>query len=81
MRIACPASISSKPIAVSTRLARTLPLEQADPAETAKPARSIAITCVSPFQPGAIRHKVFGSRRALFPTEIVSNSSGRQCLF
>src|SRR3990167_2099415 len=39
----------------------------------AKPARSIAITCVSPFHPGAIRFSVFGKRRTVFPTEIVSN--------
>jgi hypothetical protein len=42
-----------------------LPLEQADPAEIAKPARSICITCVSPFHPGAAKQVVFGSRRHL----------------
>jgi hypothetical protein len=39
-----------------------LPLEQADPAEIANPARSICITCVSPFQPGVTMHEVLGSR-------------------
>lgn len=70
-RSAEPASSSPSPIARRTRLARTLPDEQADPAETAKPARSICITCVSPFQPGVTRQSVFGSRGTSFPTEIV----------
>ena len=37
----------------------------------ANPARSIAMTCVSPFQPGAMRHRVLGRRVTSFPTEIV----------
>jgi hypothetical protein len=66
------AARSSKPIAVKTRLDRTFPDEQADPAEIAKPARSICITCVSPFHPGVTMHEVLGSRRSACPTKIVS---------
>ena len=70
-RSAQAASASLYPIAISTRLDFTFPLEQADPADTASPARSICITCVSPFQPGVIMHVVFGKRFAVFPTKIV----------
>ena len=70
-RSAQAASVSLYPIAISTRLDFTFPLEQADPADTASPARSICITCVSPFQPGVIMHVVFGKRFAVFPTKIV----------
>ena len=38
------AVISSYPIAFKTRLDLTLPLEQAEPAEIANPAKSICIT-------------------------------------
>mmetsp|Transcript_18145 Transcript_18145/g.28203 ORF Transcript_18145/g.28203 Transcript_18145/m.28203 type:complete len:867 (-) Transcript_18145:2198-4798(-) len=65
------AATSPRPIASSTRLALTLPLEQAEPAEMAKPAKSICITCVSPFQPGVAKQDVLGRRDAPFPTKIV----------
>src|SRR5690606_7302174 len=74
-RMAEAAATSSSPIAASTRLGRTLPLEQADPAETAKPARSICITCVSPFQPGVTRQEVLGSRGPPRPTIAVSGAA------
>ena len=43
-------------------------------AETAKPARSMTITWVSPFHPGVMNVEVFGSLFASFPTKIVSFS-------
>ena len=54
-RSAPDAAASSKPMARRTALLRTLPEEQADPADTAKPARSICITWVSPFHPGVVK--------------------------
>jgi hypothetical protein len=45
----------------------TFPDEQADPADMANPAKSICITCVSPFQPGAEKQDVFGSLVKSFP--------------
>src|SRR3569623_2850796 len=61
-RKAVPACAGSKPIAVTTWLGRTLPEEQADPALTAMPARSNAITKVSADLAPALKQRVFGSR-------------------
>ena len=58
-------------MARKTRLARTLPDEHALPADTANPARSICMTCVSPFQPGAAMQLVLGKRRTPCPRKIV----------
>ena len=70
-RKALAAASSSNPSAPSTRLTFTLPDEHAEPADTAKPARSIAITCVSPFHPGVAKQLVLGNLFASFPTKIV----------
>ena len=51
-RIAEPASPAGTPMAVSTWDGLTLPLEQADPALTAMPARSSAMIWVSLVAPG-----------------------------
>ena len=67
MRIAVSASAGSTPIAVRTADRVTLPDEQAEPALTATPARSSAITWVSAFTPGMERQVVLGSRGAAAP--------------
>src|SRR5262249_37892387 len=66
-RIALAASAGSTLIAVSTWLCRTLPDEHAEPALTAKPSRSSAITSVSAFIPDAAIQIVFGKRGASSP--------------
>ncbi len=74
--MALDAVASSKPMASSTRLAFfTLPDEQAEPALTAKPARSICITCVSPAQPGTAKHEVLGRRGAPLPIKMRSGAA------
>jgi len=45
---------AENPMACKTRLRFTFPLEQAEPAETENPAKSICITWVSPRQPSEI---------------------------
>ena len=67
MRIAVSASEASIPIAVRTAERLTLPDEQAEPALTATPARSRAITWVSAFTPGMEMQVVLGSRAAKTP--------------
>jgi hypothetical protein len=57
----------SYPIDFKTRPDFTFPDEHADPADMANPAKSICITCVSPFQPGAEKHDVFGSLETSVP--------------
>ena len=48
---------------------------QADPALTAKPLRSSAITWISLGQPGADKHKVLSSRSAPSPQMVISGAS------
>ncbi len=52
MRKAERASRGEMPIAASTWLGATLPEEQAEPVDTAMPARSSAMVSVSPSRPG-----------------------------
>ena len=61
-RIAHLARSAGTPIAASTWLGATLPDEQADPEDTATPARSSAITSVSAGTPGIAKHSVCGKR-------------------
>ena len=61
-RIAHLARSAGTPIAASTWLGATLPDEQADPDDTATPAKSIAITRVSAGTPGIARQRVWGKR-------------------
>src|SRR6185312_4470807 len=55
------APASSRPMAFSTWLGPTLPDEQAEPAESATPARSKAICAVSAFMPGIAKNVVLAS--------------------
>ena len=52
-------------MACSTCDGWTLPDEQAEPEDTATPARSKPITAVSAFRPGTVNSVVFGSRGTL----------------
>ena len=54
---------ASNPIASSTWDGCTLPDEQAEPEDTAIPARSKPITAVSALRPGAVNKVVLGNRR------------------
>ena len=63
-RIAPAASAGATPMAASTCEAVTLPDEQAEPDETATPARSSAIRAVSALMPGTANSVVLGSRAA-----------------
>src|SRR5215211_1948904 len=55
------------PMAVSTCEAATLPDEQADPDDTATPARSRAISAVSALTPGTAKKVVLGNRSTPAP--------------
>ncbi len=76
------------PIAASTCDLRTLPDEQAEPDETATPARSSEISAVSAFTPSTAKQVVLGKRGtaapkitgtgAPIPLDIVSNSASSQ---
>jgi len=61
-RTAPLANSPRNPIASSTCDGRTLPEEQAEPEDTAIPARSKPITAVSALSPGTVKSDVFGSR-------------------
>jgi len=61
-RTAAFASSPPNPMASSTWDGCTLPEEQADPEETAIPARSKPITAVSALRPGAANNVVLGNR-------------------
>ncbi len=50
--------------------AETLPDEQADPEDTATPARSSAITAVSALTPGTEKADVLGSRATFAPKTV-----------
>src|SRR5271166_562038 len=60
-RMAPSARAVGTPIAARTGEADTLPDEQADPEETAIPARSRAIKAVSALAPGTANRVVFGT--------------------
>ena len=65
--IAVSDSAGSTPMADRTADRVTLPDEQAEPALTATPAKSSAITCVSAFTPGMEIQVVLGRRGAEAP--------------
>ena len=62
IRTAPLASSGPAPMASKTCEGCTLPEEQAEPEETATPARSKPITAVSAFSPGTVNSVVFGRR-------------------
>ena len=76
-RMAPAASAGSTPMASSTCERRTLPEEQAEPDDTATPARSKAISAVSALRPGTAKAQVLGSREAPEPK---TTASGAICL-
>src|SRR5262249_26085898 len=63
-RIAPELSWSGTPMAASTWDPATLPDEQADPVDTAKPPRSRLMSAFSARRPGAANRLVFGNRFA-----------------
>ena len=69
------ATSSGSPIAFRTWLAETLPEEHADPAETAIPARSKAITAVSAGRPRTAKSVVLGIRSTPVPKTLASGET------
>ena len=79
-RASAPA-LSPWPIAFRTWLGPTLPDEQAEPADSATPARSKAICAVSALMPGMAKKTVLARRSALRPKISASGASLRsRCL-
>src|SRR5690606_41757026 len=60
-----------------TRLAPTLPDEQADPAEIETPARSNAMSAVSALTPGMAKKTVLGRRASPSPKIIAPGTASR----
>ena len=71
-RKAFAAMSPSTPMAVSTWDALTLPDAQADPAETATPARSRFIINTRASRPGTAKHTVFGNLGTPLPKIVAS---------
>src|SRR5712664_2950134 len=70
-RIAPELRFPATPMAASTCDAATLPDEQAEPDDTAKPIRSRLISAVSARNPGAENRLVLANRSALWPNTTV----------